>query len=133
MHNNSIDISICDIDECLQQNDCDFNAQCINNNGSYSCECNYGYKNVPESIPGTKCTDIDECDTPAESCPLKMDCTNEIGGYFCTCNTGYTHEIDTSCSNRNCRNYTSCFDIDECDEDNGGCQQICENTPGTYK
>ena len=41
--NNLITI-ICyiDIDEC-QANPCDYNAQCHNTIGSFSCECNIGY------------------------------------------------------------------------------------------
>lgn len=27
---------------------------------------------------------------------------------------------------------TSCVDVDECAEDNGGCEGECSNKPGTY-
>ena len=30
-------------------------------------------------------------------------------------------------------NYINVKDIDECEEDNGGCEQECRNTPGSYQ
>ena len=39
-----------DIDECIS-NPCDTNATCKNNNGSYTCTCNYGFTGN-----GTTCT-----------------------------------------------------------------------------
>ena len=32
-----------DIDECANGTLCDFNAMCINEMGSYFCDCNIGY------------------------------------------------------------------------------------------
>ena len=29
-------------------------------------------------------------------------------------------------------NFRICSDIDECSSDNGGCAQVCTNTPGSY-
>uniref|UniRef100_A0A6P4FNB6 Fibrillin-1 isoform X1 n=1 Tax=Drosophila rhopaloa TaxID=1041015 RepID=A0A6P4FNB6_DRORH len=42
----------------------------------------------------------------------------------CNCQKGYTLDLN---------DYTSCLDIDECLESNGGCTEICENMPGEYK
>ena len=40
----------------------------------------------------------------------------------CTCQSGY--EIE---------DVTTCVDIDECYENNGGCQSTCVNKPGTFQ
>lgn len=45
-----------DVDECtiVEPNDCDDNASCINNVGSYSCKCVSGYSGNGESCE-SKC------------------------------------------------------------------------------
>ncbi|XP_070064143.1 uncharacterized protein [Drosophila virilis] len=42
----------------------------------------------------------------------------------CSCNEGYT--LDP-------QDYAGCLDIDECQESNGGCSQICNNLPGSHE
>ncbi|XP_002135356.3 fibrillin-1 isoform X1 [Drosophila pseudoobscura] len=42
----------------------------------------------------------------------------------CSCREGYT--LDPS-------DYVSCLDIDECQELNGGCSEICNNLPGSFQ
>ncbi|XP_017844210.1 multiple epidermal growth factor-like domains protein 6 [Drosophila busckii] len=42
----------------------------------------------------------------------------------CSCQTGYTLDPLT---------YTNCHDIDECQEANAGCAQICNNLPGSVE
>ena len=36
-------MSILDSNECLEENPCDANADCIDNIGSYECQCKIGY------------------------------------------------------------------------------------------
>ena len=48
-------------------------------------------------------------------------CINTIGSYTCNCLTGFQLSFD---------NHT-CIDFDECIVDNGGCEQVCENTNGS--
>ena len=42
-----------DINECAQDNDCHNNATCINNSGSYDCECNSGFRGDGKVCTGT--------------------------------------------------------------------------------
>ena len=83
-------------------------------------------------------TDIDECSEGISGCPHL--CINIIGSYSCNCHNGYQLASD---------NHT-CFgkiiialfiidiaydvtDINECTSQNGGCQQICTNTNGSFQ
>ncbi|KAH8295620.1 hypothetical protein KR018_000213 [Drosophila ironensis] len=42
----------------------------------------------------------------------------------CDCREGYTLNLN---------DYASCLDIDECQESNGGCSEICNNLPGSFQ
>lgn len=43
-----------DIDECsADSSPCDDNANCINNDGSYSCTCKQGFEGDGETCEGT--------------------------------------------------------------------------------
>jgi len=47
-----------DINECETGDfECDDNAECINTEGSYECNCNNGYEG-----DGKNCFDVNECD-----------------------------------------------------------------------
>jgi hypothetical protein len=39
-----------DVNECQNSNTCDHRFKCKNIDGSYNCECNYGYKLDNNSI-----------------------------------------------------------------------------------
>jgi len=53
-----------DKDECALGEDlCAENAACINNDGSFDCECKVGF-NHAQSNPLELCLDLDECQDP---------------------------------------------------------------------
>jgi hypothetical protein len=91
------------------------NVDCINEIGGFMCACHTGYSPSYDASDGSvqSCDDTDECgpsDSPTEICgPDKfIKCANTVGGY--NCDDG---------------------DIDECDDDNGGCGDernvLCSN------
>ena len=59
---------------------------------------------------------IDDCDLL--SCLDGAECISDVG---CPCPNEYL-TFDSKC-----------IDIDECAADNGPCQQVCTNTPGSYQ
>ncbi|KAI8498003.1 hypothetical protein Bbelb_239470, partial [Branchiostoma belcheri] len=110
------DLQTCaDIDECAanMNNSCDpVNGACTNTPGSYNCSCQTGYQ--LERNGGTLC----EVTTVAVRLGINWRGTGEL----CV-KTGYQLERNGG---------TLCEDIDECSTSNGGCGQVCENSPGTF-
>lgn len=79
------------------------------------------------------CKDIDECDEDVAGCTQL--CINSIGSYACNCENGYQLGSD----NQTCFGTIDLFcviithvDINECTNTNGGCEQNCSNTAGSY-
>ena len=96
--------------------------------------------------------DADECSLGLDNCHDNASCTDIKDGFICTCNTGYTGN-GTHCESKlfhsvSCttmmmlstyillhsyvRIYKNYTDIDECSDNNGGCQHNCTNTEGSY-
>ena len=92
--------------------------------------------------------DINECASDNGGCD--HTCTNTKGSYYCTCKSGYElHSDEHSCNGRLCYfqwinsamtsmlNDVSIFiyhvDVNECDQKNGGCEQNCGNTEGSFE
>ncbi|XP_015244924.1 PREDICTED: fibulin-1-like [Cyprinodon variegatus] len=149
-----------DIDECKgPQPVCEGHA-CINQLGSYRCECETGYNF--NSITRL-CEDINECrHYPGRLCAHK--CDNTPGSYKCTCTTGFKlaadgrncddlNECESNPCSQECANVygsyqcycrrgyqlsdidaVTCEDIDECALPTGGhiCSYRCHNTPGSF-
>uniref|UniRef100_A0A668VAM0 Adhesion G protein-coupled receptor E8 n=1 Tax=Oreochromis aureus TaxID=47969 RepID=A0A668VAM0_OREAU len=130
-------------DECLA-NICGQYGSCINNIGSYVCNCNEGFHIQSDATP--VCQDIDECaDHELNICGANCNCTNSIGSYNCTCLPGYRVDnphviasIANPCNGMSrqiapCVSLTA-LDIDECSETPGLCghQTVCTNAPGTF-
>ncbi|XP_072017919.1 uncharacterized protein [Amphiura filiformis] len=107
-----------DVNECdLRSDNCDENAVCINNDGSFTCACNVGYTG-----DGVTCSDVDECDLRSDNCDINANCSNNDGSFTCTCVAGYTGDGIT------------CSDDDECDlnTDNCGENAVCSNNDGSF-
>ncbi|XP_052241381.1 uncharacterized protein LOC127851584 [Dreissena polymorpha] len=107
-----------DVDECKNHMGVcnDARKSCINNMGSFRCDCLPGYN---EDVDG-KCQDIEECTDPQLN-ECSQTCLNAEGSYTCGCGPGYTEVNSTYCS-----------DIDECNLQVAACDQMCENHPGYY-
>ncbi len=96
---------LADIDECSNSSlhNCDDNADCVDNTGSFQCTCQSGFRGNGTICSGKVkmiskcyvllntllvCTDIDECEM--SPCGINADCINTIGGHNCTCHLGYS-------------------------------------------
>ena len=103
-----------DIDECLQDHDCDKNATCTNSEGSYTCLCNSGYFGDGRTCEKGECRD--------NRCPLNKECISPR--LYCQCKSGFE-------SNEN----QACIDIDECSTDKNDCDvnADCLNNDGSYE
>ena len=68
-----------DINECSKGiHNCDSNSQCVNNAGSYTCECDDGYTGN-----GLNCQEVNECSIGTHNCDDSASCTNTAGGFTC--------------------------------------------------
>uniref|UniRef100_A0A7N9AK29 Thrombomodulin n=1 Tax=Mastacembelus armatus TaxID=205130 RepID=A0A7N9AK29_9TELE len=99
-----------DEDECISA-PCEHT--CTNTPGGYKCSCYSGYKVDPKSP--NKC----QLHCGAEECPAECDPNDELE---CYCPDGYVSEERGD--------HTFCIDIDECHSEQ--CDQLCENTFGSY-
>ena len=70
---------VSDIDEC-STNPCDTNADCTNTDGSFICDCAYGYDG--DGI--NDCSDIDECATKTHDCSPVQNCENTEVFFYLT-------------------------------------------------
>ncbi|XP_042072796.1 signal peptide, CUB and EGF-like domain-containing protein 1 [Haplochromis burtoni] len=65
--------------------------------------------------------DVDECAEDSDDCHIDALCQNTAKSYNCICKPGYKGDGK------------QCEDVDECLDNNGGCQQVCVNTMGSYE
>ena len=90
------------------------------------------------TLPWFLIKDIDECASDNGGC--SQTCTNTEGSFECSCGTGYSLAID----GLDCNGMYSIVtwitkltiiitDVDECQVNNGGCNQTCTNTEGSFK
>ncbi|XP_074621556.1 uncharacterized protein LOC141880074 [Acropora palmata] len=109
-----------DVDECSDNNG-NCSQICINIEGDRLCECRVGYE--PTDPESRTCRDIDECATNNGKGDCEYACANTDGSFRCSCPAGYSVGDDG----------LTCYDIDECQVQNGQCSQKCENKPGSHK
>ncbi|KAL0271000.1 UNVERIFIED_CONTAM: hypothetical protein PYX00_008246 [Menopon gallinae] len=74
----------CNVDECAKVELHQCNHKCVDTLTGYFCDCNPGYKLMPD---GKACRDIDECTEVPGTC--SQYCSNTPGGYYCKCNDKY--------------------------------------------
>ncbi|GCC36319.1 hypothetical protein chiPu_0014813 [Chiloscyllium punctatum] len=117
-------VTITERDRCQSGlNDCSGNGTCIQQNATFTCQCNVGFNDTRPNTPGRICEDIDECQTGSNKCSALATCTNTPGSFMCNCLTG---TMDTNPANPG----TQCTDIDECQTGNNTCSALatCTNT-----
>ena len=76
--------------ECIDFNECDGAGVCnsvieicVNNPGSYICECSNGYEFTSDA-----CQNINEC-KDREICNQNSHCVDNTGSYTCNCDSGF--------------------------------------------
>lgn len=94
-----------DINECLFRglggHNCNLNAMCVNENGSFACQCLPGFSGNGTDCNGTHSArimqrltllinilDVDEC-AQAIVCHTHAFCNNTVGSYNCACQPGF--------------------------------------------
>ena len=80
-----------------------------------SCWLTFG--KISEAAARPSCNPED-----AKSCEQLCFLDDAAGAPMCECYSGYTLREDDQ----------TCEDIDECADDNGGCEHLCINKPGTF-
>ncbi|ESO89533.1 hypothetical protein LOTGIDRAFT_234340 [Lottia gigantea] len=90
--------------------------------------CNTGYhiSSGSDTFPCGEipplCVNINECTSRTDNC-VKSQCKDTDGSFECVCNPGYYKPYNGA---------NTCQDINECNVNNGGCGQICNNVDGSY-
>uniref|UniRef100_A0A0G4IG18 EGF-like domain-containing protein n=1 Tax=Chromera velia CCMP2878 TaxID=1169474 RepID=A0A0G4IG18_9ALVE len=108
-----------DEDECsLNSHDCNQNATCADNIGSFECTCNDGWTG-----DGLTCSNEDECSLNSHDCHGNATCADNIGSFVCACNDGWSGS-GVSCSNE-----------DECSLNSHDCNQnaTCADNIGSFE
>ena len=107
------DTKIClDIDECGAEDSCDQNADCFNTDGSYECKCRQGFFGDGLSCFTGTCSD--------SNCPEKQKCVSPTT-LDCECIVGFLFD-----------EYSTCVDVDECEQEPCSENAECLNTEGTF-
>ena len=117
MVNDGDGMNCADNDECaLETDNCDANASCANNKGSFVCTCNEGWEGT-----GDVCTDINECAADEYPCDPHGLCINVDASFECACEAGYAGDGFI------------CSDINECLEENAcDAYTACDNIAGSH-
>ncbi|KAK2894364.1 hypothetical protein Q8A67_011593 [Cirrhinus molitorella] len=106
-----------DLDECTDNPNACKNGHCINTDGTFRCECSFGYR---LDYTGINCEDTNECDL-GNPCG-NGTCTNVEGAFECSCDEGFEPGPMMTCE-----------DINECSQNPLLCAFRCVNTVGSYE
>ncbi|XP_011945516.1 PREDICTED: fibrillin-2 isoform X6 [Cercocebus atys] len=106
-----------DIDECKEIPGICANGVCINQIGSFRCECPTGFSYNDLLLV---CEDRNECLEIPNVCSHGL-CVDLQGSYQCICHNGFKASQDQ----------TMCMDVDECERHPCG-NGTCKNTVGSY-
>ena len=117
--------------------DCDENATCEDNDGSYFCNCNLGWYSATNGAD-TVCENVDECtdaspdnSTAIHSCDVNSECSDTDGSYTCHCISGWKSdsiEADAVCVNVDeCNESTENTEMESC-----AVNSECSDTDGSY-
>ena len=128
-----------DYDECASTSSCAANSKCTNSVGSYTCDCDDGFRGDGVVI----CEDINECEeihlgnTDEGEGPCSYKCLNTPGSFECSCDTGMVgvgRKIVGRQLNEDGTIITGCTDVDECEDDLDDChsEAVCNNTIGSF-
>ncbi|XP_063728018.1 latent-transforming growth factor beta-binding protein 2-like isoform X2 [Symsagittifera roscoffensis] len=130
-----------DIDECAAEicGEPDRVVLCENKFLTYYCQCQEGFQF--NSLYGSKCEDIDECEGNSDICGTynvpaagnepaasvsRGQCVNTEGSFVCDCAEGFQFQSD---SHPKCQDYDECADENMC----GGVEMgTCINTEPNY-
>ena len=112
-----------DLDECLTGNhQCGLDIHCVNTLGSYRCKCGVGY----EMNNLGNCVDINECNQNGRCDANYGRCINTPGSFSCKCTKAGFEVVRVN------EDKFVCEDVNECEDNNGGCDQICMNLDGGF-
>lgn len=119
--------TICnDINECQSgQHDCDYNAQCLNSIGSYSCQCNAGFEGN-----GFICDNAKSCENV--TCDENAECVQENGIAECKCIKGFSGngKYCTVIPDHSCHNGNNCSPYGYCSIEPTSNKYFCACLPG---
>uniref|UniRef100_A0A8C1IP79 Fibrillin 1 n=1 Tax=Cyprinus carpio TaxID=7962 RepID=A0A8C1IP79_CYPCA len=108
---------VSDVDECTDNPGICRNGHCINTDGTFRCECPFGYR---LDYTGINCEDTNECEL-GNPCG-NGTCTNVEGAFECSCDEGFEPGPMMTCE-----------DINECSQNPLLCAFRCVNTVGSYE
>ena len=116
------------------------NAICINEAGSYDCDCPAEYSLdvtiFPGSIISMGCSDADECALRSDNCDHDHGFrSNTNGGWKCECATGWEFaQTRLTALGVGVNDGKTCIDINECAVGSFECdpKATCVNDAGSY-